>query len=66
MGPVIVIILTLPIVIAVLYLFSKFCCCLKVMKWFSKQLDKTFFNKLIMFVDGILLLITTCAWINIY
>ena len=66
MGPVFVILVISPIYIGILYLLSKCCCFAKVRDYFSRVLKKTLFNRMIMFVEGIMLLVATCAWINIY
>ena len=66
MGPIVVIIVISPVYIALLFLLSKCCCFDKVRNYISKVLKNTFFNRIIMFFEGILLLIATCAWINIY
>ena len=66
MGPVLVIIVISPIYIGILYLLSKCCCFTKVRNYLTRVLKKTLFNRMIMFVEGIMLLVSTCAWINIY
>ena len=42
------------------------CCCQKVRDFVKRQLDLTLFNRTINFLDTQLLVVTTCAWINIY
>ena len=65
-GTVLYVIAMTPFFLGVMYLFSLICCCTNVRNCFKNRLKKTFFNGMIMFVDGILLLVATAAWINIY
>ena len=66
MGPVIIIIVMVPFIILVLLPMKYLCCCQVVRNFVQKQLNLTLFNRVINFVDGSLLAVTTCAWINIY
>lgn len=65
-GTVLIILAILPLFIGVMYLFSLCCCCARVRTCFRNRLKKTFFNGIIMFFEGIMLLVSTCAWINIF
>ena len=58
MAPAIVLFIILPL--------RFICCWQRARNFFKRQLDLTFFNRTINFVDATLLLITSSAWINIY
>lgn len=66
MGTVFIVLVFLPVCIVALALLSYACCFDKLRKFFRRQLDKTLFNRIITFVDSSLLVMSTCAWINVY
>ena len=66
MGSVIVTIVAAPILLGILLVMSYLCCSQRVRDMFRRQLDLTLFNRTINFLDASLLVVTTCAWINIY
>ena len=64
-GPVFVVICFLPLTIFSIWFFMKILCCKKVKGCLSKQLRKTIFNRIISFVDSVMLLTATSAFINL-
>ena len=66
MGSVITILVMVPVIVLVLLPIKYLCCWQAVRNLVQKQLDQTLFNRVINLVDGSLLVVTTCAWINIY
>ena len=55
-----------PILLAVIFLAGKCCCCAAVRRIVNNQLRKTVFNRIIIFLEGIMIMATTCSWINIH
>ena len=66
MGSVIVTIVVAPLLVAMILAMRYLCCCQRMRDFFKRQLDLTLFNRTINFLDTQLLIVTTCAWINIY
>ena len=66
MGSVLIIIVVAPAIILIILPLRYLCCCQRVRDFAKKQLGLIFFNRIISFFDTSLLVITTCAWINIY
>ena len=66
MGSVLTVIVLTPVIILVFLPMKYFCCSQLVKNFVQKQLRLTLFNRVIDFVDASLLVVTTCAWINIY
>ena len=66
MGSVIVTIVATPFIVAIILVMRYLCCCPRVRDFINRQLDLTLFNRTINFLDTQLLVVTTCAWINIY
>ena len=54
------------IFVALMLVIKCACCCQRVEDFAKRQLDLTFFNRTINFFDAQLLVVTACAWINIY
>ena len=66
LGQIFIVTVALPLLI-ILFLALKYLCCNeKLREFFRRQLEKTVFNRIIMFFDASLLLIGTSAWVNIY
>ncbi len=42
------------------------CCCPKVALFLRKQIKKTFFNRIIFFAEGTMIVLATCSAINLY
>ena len=55
-----------PLLLAVIFLCGKCCCCAVVRRIANNQLRKTLFNRIIIFLEGIMIMATTCSWINIH
>ena len=60
------VILLFPPVILCLLLLSRCKCCGSVSRFAQRRLDRTFFNGIMMFVDGSFLIIAVCCLIHIY
>ena len=60
------VILLFPLVVLCLFLLSRCKCCGSVSRFAKRHLDRTFFNGIIMFIDGSFLLISVCCLIHIY
>lgn len=66
MGSVLIIAVLLLVALPIMLLLSILCCWSKPRQFFKVQLQKTFLNRIITFIDSSLLVIATCACINIY
>ena len=65
-GPITIIIILAPFLILLLYLLSRFCCFQRCRAYFKSQLEKTFFNRVIIFVDSSFLILGVSCTVNIY
>lgn len=65
-GMISLVIIIAPILVLVGYLASRFCCWARCKTFFKTQLEKTFFNRVIMFIDGSFLIMGVCCTVNIY
>ena len=60
-------IMVVGLVLILCYFILSFICCFKRSREFFKmQLSKTFFNRILVFVEAEILVVTTCCWINLY
>lgn len=66
MGSVLIIMVLLAAALLVLVLLWLLCCCQRARQCIARQLQKTLFNRVILFIDSSLLVIATCSWINIF
>ena len=66
MGTIVIMFALAILIPLVLLLLSILCCCKKLRDYLKKQLSATVFGRIIVFMDGSLLVITTACWINLY
>ena len=66
LGPIFAGIVLAPVCIILALILSQFCCFFQAKNFFKKQTDNIFFNGIIHFVEGTMLIIVVCCTINIY
>ena len=66
LGPIFAGIVLLPALIILILIFSRHCCYDQVKNFLQKQIENIYFNGIIQYVEGTMVIILVCCTINIY
>ena len=65
LGPVNLVILMAPFLLLVVFIMKKCCCIASIRNYASKEMKRTLINRVIVFLEGIMMVVCTSAWINL-